>query len=373
MLGLFLTRAQADAVPSPPALRDTPPSLLDEVREELVDGYYRPIGSAALASETVEELISSLRDPYTEFLTPAAYAELAHSTARTYSGVGLTLRQAKGGLVVKTADPGPAREAGIRPGDLIVSVDGRGVGRMPIDRSLELFRGDQGTEIRLTVRRPREGKLNFTIARTAIVFPTAESRLLGRTGDRVGYVRVLSFRTGAAKVVARRVAKLRERGAEGVVLDLRANRGGLLAEAVATVSVFVESGLVCVTEGIHHGKREYRVSGGASQPDVPLVVLVDHVSASAAEVVAAALVDHGRAIVVGEPTFGKASVQALRQFSDGSALKFTTAVFRTPNGTNLTGRGLSPDVAAADLPRTMRDEGLLAAARALLRRLDAAA
>jgi carboxyl-terminal processing protease len=375
-LGLFLTRAQADDTPRaalPAAARDTPPDLVAEVREELLDGYYRPIPSSTLTAGSVEELMDSLRDPYTEFLTPAAYADLRESTSGTYSGVGLTLRRAKGGLVVNTAVKGPAREAGIRPGDLIVSVDGRGVDRMPFERSLELFRGDHGTTVRLTIRRPREGKLNFTVARTEIALPTARARLLGRTEGRVGYLKLLSFRADAGEAVAGRVGQLVERGAEGIVLDLRGNHGGILSEAVATVSLFVESGLVCVTEGVHHGRREYRVSGNATHGGVPLVVLVDRESASAAEVVAAALEDHERAVIVGQPTYGKASVQALRELSNGSALKLTTAVFRTPNGTNLTGSGLSPDIVAPDLPETARDEGLRAATRALLRQLDAAA
>ncbi len=375
-LGLFLTRAQADdtaSAPLPAAARDEPPDLLAEVREELLNAYYRPIPSHTLASETPEELVSSLHDPYTEFLTPAAYADLQESTAGSYSGVGLTLEQAKGGLVVKTAMQGPARDAGIRPGDLIVSVDGRGVDRMPFRRSLALFRGDYGTTVRLTIRRPREGKLNFTVARSHISLPTARARLLGRGNGRLGYVRLLSFRTDAGTVVAARVGRLVDRGAEGIVLDLRGNHGGLLSEAVATVSLFVESGLVCVTEGIHHGRREYRVRGNAAHPALPLVVLVDRESASAAEVVAAALEDHARAVVVGQPTYGKASVQALRELSNGAALKLTTAVFRTPNGGNLTGHGLSPDVVARDRPETIRDEGLRAATRLLLGQLDDAA
>ena len=376
LLGLFLTRAQADEATTSPVKTiapEAPPDVLAEVREALLSSYYRPIPAHTLSAETPEELVSSLRDPYTEFLAPAAYAELRNSTAGTYNGVGLTLEQAKGGLVVKTAMQGPAREAGIRPGDLIVSVDGRGVDRMPFKRSLALFQGEHGTTVRLTIRRPREGKLNFTVARSEIALPTVRARLLGRTDGRLGYVRLLSFRTDAAETLALRVDRLLKRGAEGLVLDLRGNHGGFLTEAVATVSLFVQAGLVVATDGIHHGRREYRVSGDAAHLDLPLIVLVDRESASAAEVVAAALEDHARALVVGQPTYGKASVQAVRELSNGAAVKLTTAVFRTPNGSNLTGRGLTPDVVARDLPETLRDEGLRAASRLLLEQLDAPA
>ena len=142
--------------------------------------------------------------------------------------------------------------------------------------------------------------------------PTVRARLLGQTEGRLGYVRLLSFRTDAAETLALRVDRLLQRGAEGLVLDLRGNHGGLLTEAVATVSLFVQAGLVVATDGIHHGRREYRVAGGAPHVDLALIVLVDRESASAAEVVAAALEDHDRAVVVGQPTYGKASVQAVR-------------------------------------------------------------
>ncbi len=156
-----------------------------------------------------------------------------------------------------------------------------------------------------------------------------------------------------------------KKGAKGVVLDLRDNPGGLLQQAIGTVSLFVKSGVVCVTEGIHHGRTVYSVSGKAPLADVPLIVLVDEQSASAAEVVAGALGDDDRALVVGRRTYGKASVQSLRELSNGAALKLTTAVFRTPSGVNLMGRGLKPDLHAYDRPETVRDEALVRASDVL--------
>jgi carboxyl-terminal processing protease len=368
VVGLALTRAheQRSASSLPASPRDTPPNVIDEVRLQLVDAYYRPVPSALLAADTVDEILEGLQDPYTDYLAPQEYAALESRTASSYEGVGLTLKPGKGGLLVKTAMQGPARDAGIRPGDLIVQIDGRGVHRMPFDRSLELFHGEQGTTVKLTIRRPREGTLEFTVERDDIALPAVRSRLLERSGAKLGYVKLLSFRANAADTVAARVASLRERGAQGIVLDLRGNPGGLLSQAVGTVSLFVEDGLVCVTEGVHHGRREYAVTGHATQADLPLAVLVDGGSASAAEVVAAALEDHGRAIVVGRRTYGKASVQSVRELSNGAALKLTTAIFRTPSGLNLTGRGLAPDIRAVDIPSTTRDEALRSAARALL-------
>ena len=149
------------------------------------------------------------------------------------------------------------------------------------------------------------------------------------------------------------------------MLDLRGNPGGLLSQAVGTVSLFLSDGIVCITQGVHHGQRVYEVTGRTPLADVPLVVLVDGKSASAAEIVAAALDDHDRATVVGRRTFGKATVQSLRELSNNSALKLTTAVFLTPRGANLTHQGLRPDVTSRDRPSTRRDEALDRAATVL--------
>jgi carboxyl-terminal processing protease len=362
-LGLGLTRTHdGDSVGVGGGPRDRPPSVLDEIRHELLASYYRSVPRRALAADSVEDLIARLKDPYTDYLTPEEYATLKSRTARSYSGIGLTVRPGRGGLIVKAALRGPARAAGIRPGDRIVSIDGRRVVRLPFDRSLELIKGKEGTTVRLTIRRPREGTLSFTVKRIEIPLPAAMTRLLA---ERVGYVRVQTFRANSAEALARKTRQLVRRGAKSLVLDLRDNPGGLLSQAVGTVSLFIADGVVCFTEGMHHGRRVYSVNGRASMPKLPLVVLVDSGSASAAEVVAAALSDHGRATVVGQETYGKASVQSLRALSNGAALKLTTAVFLTPDGLNLTHRGLKPDVRAVDDPRTTRDEALAVARRTL--------
>jgi carboxyl-terminal processing protease len=360
-LGLGLTRNNVEGA-APPEARDEPLRLVDEVRSELVTGYYRVVPPRVLARPRVRGIVSGLRDPYTEYLTPTEYASLRTRTSRGYGGVGLTVRPGSGGLVVKAAMPGPAREAGIRPGDRIVSIDGHRVRRLPFDRSLELIQGREGTKVRLTVRRPREGTLSVTVERREIELPAVRAKLVRAGGVKLAHVRVVSFRAAASENVARHAQALLRRGAKGIVLDVRDNPGGLLSEAVGTVSLFVESGVVCMTEGVNRGRDTYYVSGQAPLASVPLTVLVDSGSASAAEVVAAALADHGRARVVGRKTYGKAAVQSVRELSNGGALKLTTAIFRTPKGENLAARGLRPDVRALDDRATKRDEALERAA-----------
>lgn len=369
-LGLLLTLARDDGPASlPPGSRDRAPEVVDEVRRQLAESFYRPMPATALKQPTIDRILASLDDPYTDYLTPEEYDLLKARTARSYSGVGLTVGRARGGLVVKAALQGPARQAGIRPGDLIVSIDGQRVRALPFQRSLELIKGKEGTVVRLMVRRPREGTLSFAVKRREIELPPLRARTIGAGRVEIAYVRLLSFRANAGERLEQRAKALVKAGADGILLDLRDNSGGLLAQAVRSVSLFVDKGVVCVTEGRRHGRHVYDVTGKAQLPRIPLVVLVDRDSASAAEIVAAALGDHDRAVVVGEPTYGKAFVQSVRPLSNGAALKLTTAVFLTPSGRNLTGRGLAPDVRSIDNRRTPADDALLAAQSLLLKQI----
>ena len=369
-LGLLLTLARDDGPASlPPGSRDRAPEVVDEVRRQLAENFYRPVPATALKQPTIDRILASLDDPYTDYLTPEEYDLLKARTAKSYSGVGLTVGRARDGLVVKAALQGPARQAGIRPGDLIVSIDGRRVRALPFQRSLELIKGKEGTVVRLMVRRPREGTLSFAVKRREIELPPLRARTIDAGRVEIAYVRLLSFRANAGERLEQRAKALVKAGADGILLDLRDNSGGLLAQAVRSVSLFVDKGVVCVTEGRRHGRHVYDVTGKAQLPRIPLVVLVDRDSASAAEIVAAALGDHDRAVVVGEPTYGKAFVQSVRPLSNGAALKLTTAVFLTPSGRNLTGRGLAPDVRSIDNRRTPADEALLAAQSLLLKQI----
>ncbi|MDQ3866102.1 MAG: S41 family peptidase [Actinomycetota bacterium] len=367
-LGVSWPRATPDGVGNS-GRHDVPPALVDQVKAALVKSYYRDLPASVLSRRSVRGIVASL-DPYSEYLPPRAYEALRNRTARSYSGVGLTVRPGNGGLIVKGALEGPARDAGVRPGDRIVMIDGTRVRRLPFDRSLELIKGEEGTTVRLTVIRPHEGILVFRVTRSEIEVHAARSRLLLAGRRKLGYVRIASFRANAEEEVEQRASHLLRRGADGLVLDLRGNPGGLLSQAVATVSLFVEDGVVCVTEGDGR-RRVYEVTGRAPFVDVPLVVLVDGGSASAAEIVAAALDDHERAAIVGRRTYGKAAVQSVRELSNGAALKLTTAIFLTPRGANLTARGIAPDIQAADRPGTRRDEALDRATAVLLHELAA--
>jgi carboxyl-terminal processing protease len=370
LVGLLVTRLSESASPTtvdaPVPDRESSSEAIGQVRQELVNAYYRPVSETVLYEPSIPEILRELDDPYTEYLSPAEFATLKTRTARSYSGVGLTVAPSKRGLLVTSTLGGPAREAGIRRGDLIVRIQGRPAGELSFEQSLSLITGEKGTLVRLTVKRARQGTIHLALVRQEIDAPSLRTRLVTGHGAKHGYIRLHSFRAGTAAHLERAVRSVVRGGAKGVIVDLRDNPGGLISQAIASVSLFVDDGVVCTTAGLHQNRREFRASGDPRFPDVPLVILVNAASASAAEIVAAALKEHERALVVGRRTFGKASVQSIRPLSNGGALKLTTATYRTPRGHDLAEKGVRPSIRAYDDPRTRTDEGLSRAQRLLL-------
>jgi carboxyl-terminal processing protease len=331
------------------------------VRAELEGRYYRALPADVLALETVPAMIAALHDPYTQYLDPAAYRLIRGETGRRYSGVGLTLWPVAGGLGVAAVPAGPARRAGLRPGDTVLAIDGRTTTGLAFDEALGRILGPPGTIVTLRVRR---GALERTvqIVRRQLAAPNVRFRLIESVGRRIAYLRLQSFRVGAASATAAVLKRLERDGASAVVLDLRGNPGGLLSQAVAVSSLFLSRGTIVSLEGAHLQRIVYRARRpGVVAARLPVAILVDRWSASSAEVVAAALHDNGRAVLVGESTFGKGLVQALRPLPNGGALKLTTAHYLTPGGLDIAGVGLRPDVRAYDNPSTPVDDALDAA------------
>ena len=370
LLGLLATRLSSSPsaptrVSERPRDRDQTDEAIKQVRQELASAYYREVPESVLLEPSINEILRELEDPYTDYLTPSEYAALKTRTAQSYSGVGLTVSPSRRGLLVTSTFGGPAREAGIRRGDVIVRIQGRPAGALSFEQSLSLITGEKGTLVRLTVKRERQGTIHFALVRQEIDAPSLRSHVVKIRGVRHGYVRLHTFRAGTAERLERAVRRMIRGGAKGVIVDMRDNPGGLISQAIGSVSLFVDEAVVCTTSGLHQNRRVFRTSGESRFPRVPLVILVNAGSASAAEIVAAALKEHGRAVVVGRRTFGKASVQSVRPLTNGGALKLTTATYRTPNGRDLAERGVRPSVRANDDPRTRADEALARAQQAL--------
>jgi carboxyl-terminal processing protease len=339
------------------------PSIVDQVREALAEHYYRPVSTQVLQLSSVDEIISALGDPYTAYLAPPAYKLVREETASSYSGIGVSLLPSGHGLVVVSLQPGPAEQAGVRVGDRILDVNGASVTQIP--DGLASILGPPGTLVHLSIARGGR-MLGVDVRRDVIRAPVVKARLLSYAGRRWGVLGLSAFRTGATVVLRRELRRLDRLGANGFVLDLRENPGGLLAQAVSVSSLFLDHAVVVALASAHGPSEVYRTARGLATRKA-LVVLVDRYSASSSEIVAAALRDNHRATIVGERTYGKALVQTIDPLRNGAALELTIAHYTTPAGEDISGVGVTPQIHAVDDPQTTQDEALAAALRVLAR------
>ena len=331
----------------------------------LAEEYYRPIDIPAQRGRSVSQIISSLHDPYTRFLSPQALTAATLGDGGAFGGIGINLVRQGSALVVRSTDPGgPARRAGIRPGDALTAVDGHPVAGATAGRVAKSIRGRVGTPIVVTVL-PAGGAIpnDVALTRRKIVVPVVAAKMLTRAGQRVGYLRLTSFTNGSADTVARQLRRLRAARVDRMVIDLRGNGGGSVRDAYRIAGHLLPRGsTVLRMQGLHYPAVTYSTRTHPIVPTIPLVVLVDRASASASEILTAALRDNGRATVVGERTFGKAVVQDRRPLPGGAALSLTVARYLTPSGSDLNHRGLTPDRIARDIATTKIDEALELAA-----------
>jgi carboxyl-terminal processing protease len=332
--------------------------LQERILEELDDRYYREVDVDELKEGSVKGMLRALDDPYTAFLTADETQRLKEQTEGEYSGIGAALEKKNGALVITRVFEGsPAAEAGLGPGDAIVSVDGESTADVAIETSISRIKGEAGTEVELEVRKKGEKTTGvLTVTRRTIPIPQTESEMLTVDGTKVGYVQLYDFSEGAGDQVREDVAGLLDDGAEAIILDLRYNGGGLLSEAVDVSNVFLR-GVVVSTKG-RNSPLEVFEAQEEVETEVPLVVLVNEYTASASEIVAAAVQDRDRGTVAGKTTFGKGRVQTIVPLDDGASLRLTTAVYYTPAGRDINEKGVEPDVKAVDDPDTKRDEAL---------------
>jgi len=302
-------------------------------------------GDADLVHGAIDGALETLEDPFTRLVRPADSSLDQDRLRGAYGGIGAEVYEEDGKLCLRPLPNTPASEAGILEGDQLVAVDGVPLPEdATVDLAVSLVRGAVGSRVTVTVFRPATGaKLDYTMVRVEVPQPSVDYRLLEDTHPAVGYVSITVFGEKTATELQRALAALQQQGAERLVLDLRGNPGGLLDAAVEVSSRFLRQGVVAFEVGKEGTEHEYRVLPRLVA-DEPMVVLVDGNTASAAEIVAGALQDHGRALLVGQATRGKGSVQLAYELSDGSSLHVTTSLWLTPSHRQINGVGLEPDI-----------------------------
>ena len=344
-----------------------------EIIDAIEDGFYKPVKESKLDDASLKGIVESLDDPYSSYLTAKEARQFEEDVSGHFEGVGMNVEQDKRGLkVLRVFDGSPAQDAQIRAGDFILAVDGRPIAGVNSEVSTNRIKGPAGTSVVLRVFTPGEDSdRTVKVKRERIEVPLTRTRMKERDGRKIGVVELAAFSEGAHAALARDIKRLRRRGADGIVLDLRGNPGGLLLEGVAVSSLFIEDGRIVSVRGRHRAERVHDAEGEAILPKgVPMAVLVDGGSASASEIVTGALRDRGRATVVGTHTFGKGLVQEVENLSNGGELKLTTAHYYLPDGeTIITGKGIRPQVRAKDDPKTDRDEALPVAVDTVARKL----
>lgn len=352
-----------------------------EVQDILQREYYASLPSdQEMVYNAIRGVVDSLGDPHTAFADPEHARLFSEDLSGSFQGIGTHVEMRDDQLVIVSLLPGaPAEQAGLRPGDVILAVDGEPLAGMSLFEAVTRIRGPQGTRVTLTIQRPNEPPFDVVLTRARIEVPTVEARELAE--GRIGYLRIFEFNERAPREVEVALRKLlaspsvrRTGKPQALILDLRDDPGGYLHVAVDVASQFLGDGLVLMEQRKDGTVEEHRARTGglATDPDLPLVVLVNQGTASAAEIVAGAIQDQNRGVLIGERTFGKGSVQVTHTLSDQSSLRVTIARWFTPSGREIHGQGLAPDL---EVPRETdaesgRDTQLQAAIEYLLDRLQ---
>ncbi|MGK7913711.1 MAG: S41 family peptidase [Synechococcus sp.] len=351
------------ASPSSAELRSSPKEIVDEVwqvvNREFVDGNFNDTDWLARRDEllardyaTEEDAyaeiriaLSGLGDPFTRFLDPDDFSQMQIETAGELSGVGMqlgTVEETEELVVVAPTEGGPAAEAGITTGDILTAIDGESTADMDISQAVNLIRGEVGTEVTLTMKRDTE-TLDFTVTREVIALPVVTHDIRQENGQSIGYIRLSQFSSHAAEEMQAALEELEAANIDGYVLDLRSNPGGLLFASTEIARMFMNDGAI-VSVDDRNGERDVIEATGSALSDKPLAVLVNGASASASEILAGALQDSDRAVLVGSQTFGKGSVQSVHNLSGGTGLAVTIARYRTPSGRDINQLGIAPDI-----------------------------
>ena len=323
--------------------------LFAEAYSRIKQNYVESVDDKELIEHAIRGMLEGL-DPHSDFLMGDDYLDLKESTHGEFGGLGIEVGTENGFIkVIAPMDDTPAQKAGVKAGDLIIRLDEKPVKGMSLSEAVKLMRGKPGTELMLTIlREGEEQPLQIKVVRDIIHVVSVKSRLLE---GKFGYIRISNFQIATARNLLEKVEKLQQQAdgsLQGLILDLRNNPGGVLTAAVAVSDAFLDHGLIVYTEGrTADSKITYSATANDILNGAPIVVLVNEGSASASEIVAGALQDHRRAVLIGQQTFGKGSVQTVVPVMDGAAIKLTTARYYTPLGRSIQAEGIKPDIELA--------------------------
>ncbi len=341
--------------------------LVNQAMDTITRDYYRPLSRNQLLNKGIAAMVSSLDDPYSHYYDPVAYRSFLNQDNPHLSGVGIDVVPDPAGLrIVDVFTHSPAARAGLQHGDVIVKVGSTSLSNRSADFASRLIRGPAGSHVVLTVVSGHRTRV-VPLVRQKLVVPVASGTVVEYKGVKIGLLSLTAFTDGSGDELRGDVRKVLSEGAQALVVDLRENGGGLLNEAVNVASIFIPDGTVVSTDGRSQPRQVYMAQGNAIAPRIPMVVLVDRDTASAAEIVTGALKDRGRATVVGTHTYGKGVFQEILPLSNGGALDITVGEYFTPNGQNLggggvrEGGGIQPNVYALDNPHAAGDQALTVA------------
>ena len=317
-----------------------------DVYKKIKDQYVDEVDDTTLFNYAIEGMVSNL-DPYSDYLSKDDFSELKIGTTGRFGGIGIEITMEDGFVkIISPIDDTPAQRAGLKAGDLVIEVQDVSLKDKSINDAVKLMRGEPGTRVKVKILREKENEpLDFELTRQIIVSKGIKTQIFN---GEIGYIRLSSFQSNSTRNVRDAIYKLRKdtgKMMSALILDLRNNPGGVLGSAVGISDLFLESGKIVYTKGrTNNSDLEYFANSEDILEGLPLYVLINGGSASASEIVAGALQDHQRAIIYGEKSFGKASVQSIQEMIDGSALKLTTAKYYTPNDRHIHGNGITPDV-----------------------------
>ena len=320
--------------------------IFTEIFSKIKSDYVENIEDSTLLKNAIRGMLQGL-DPHSAYLDKDSYKELQEGTSGEFGGLGIEVGYEDGFVkVISPIDDTPAKRAGIKAGDLIIRLDGKSVKGISLMEAVKMMRGKPGSEIELTILRGGEEKpFNVTIVRDIITVKNIKAETIESA---FGYIRISNFQIHTVDDLSKALTKLESENnnmLKGLVLDLRNNPGGLLNAAVGVSDLFLDEGLIVYTEGrVKGSKLKFNAKPSEMFKDIPIIVLVNGGSASASEIVAGALQDHRRAIIMGERTFGKGSVQTILPMNDKTALKLTTARYYTPSGRSIQASGIEPDM-----------------------------